>query len=311
MSVSSLILDYEDFLVLRGEIIDKILSASSPDCALLYLYISRQKKDFSPSKAVKDLGFTKERYEKTIFELTCIQVIAQEKKEPQKPSLYYEEKPKYTSSALRSAREDPKFSAVCDTAENMLGKTLTEGMFRSLLYIYDRLELPADVIIELLVYLKTNKKNNIRSTDIENEARLWVDMGVVTYADVTKYIENKYAQKPLIEAMMQALKIYDRELSATEERYITAFINYGFTSDVVALCAEKTIASLNKFSFQYLNKILLNLKEQRLFTVEQILASDPKFKDFKQQQATVQNQSIQENALADWELEMMKELQKG
>lgn len=305
MSISSLILDYEDFLVLRGEIIDKILLSSNPDAALLYLYISRAKKSFNPSKAMKHLGFTKERYDKTVYDLMCMQVL-ESKKEEKKQSIHYEEKPKYTTSALRAAREDVRFSAVCDTAESVLGKVLTDSYIKTLLYIYDRLKLPAEVIVELLVYLKDNKSEPPRRSDIEREARLWIDMGIATYTDATNYIASKYAEKPLFESMMQALKIYGRDPQPIEERYILSFINYGFTSDVVSLAVEKMFSSLGKFSFQYLNKILLSFKEQNLFTVDDILQKDPNFKGFAKE--GLENSTVAE--LADWEIEMMKELQK-
>ena len=214
MSVTELILNIDDFCVLKGDIVDKVLLSSNPDGALLYLYISRAKKSFDPKKAMKHLNFSKDRYDKTVYELISMQVLKETK--PVQNSINFTEKPKYSVLELRDARQDSRFSAVCQTAERILGKTLTEGYLRSLFYIYDQLKLPAEVIIELLVYLKDKSNSTPRRMDIEREAHLWIDMGIANHNDATNYITSKFAEKPIFDAMMSALKIYGRILSQSK-----------------------------------------------------------------------------------------------
>lgn len=306
MSVSDLILNTDDFCVLKGDLVDKILLSSNPDAALLYLYMSRAKKSFTQANAMKHLNFSKERYDLAVYELRTMQVVKDKNDKP-KESIAFTDKPKYTVAELRDARSDKRFSAVCDTCESVLGKALTEGYLRTLLYIYDRLKLPAEVIVELLMYLKSKSTTVPRRMDIEREAHLWVDMGIATHNDASNYIASKFAEKPLFDAMMSALKIYGRDPQPIEERYILYFINYGFTADVVELAVERMNNSLGKFSFQYLNKILLSFKEKNLFTVEEIIANDP---EYTKSDKNIKPNINRSGELADWEIELMKELNK-
>lgn len=306
MSVSSLILNTGDFCVLRGDIIDKILLSGNADAALLYLYMSRAKRKFEEKNAIKHLNFTKERYDRTVYELLSMQAI--EKQAEKQTSISYTEKPKYTVNELKTSRSDQNFDSVCQMAEGVLGKVLTDGYLRSLLYIYDSLNLPAEVIVELLVYLKEKSKTVPKRADIEREAHLWVDMGIATYTDATNYIASKYAEKPVFDAMMSALKIYGRDPQPIEERYILSFINYGFSPDVIEVSVDRMHNSIGKFSFQYLNKILLRLKEEKLFTIEQIVAKDPDFvKPIKQNDKNKSPNTERTGALLDWEIELIKE----
>ena len=68
------------------------------------------------------------------------------------------EAPRYTGDELRRARlDDQTFSGLCDAAEGITGRALTEGQLRCLLTIYDYLGLDAGATIELLSYLKKRK----------------------------------------------------------------------------------------------------------------------------------------------------------
>ncbi|MFI3226862.1 MAG: DnaD domain protein [Clostridia bacterium] len=307
MAISDLILNTDDFCVLKGDLVDKILLSSNPDAALLYLYMSRAKKKFTPTNAMKHLNFSKERYDLAIYELTAMQVVKRQNDDKPKQSIGFTDKPKYTVAELRDARSDKRFSAVCDTCESVLGKALTEGYLKTLLYIYDRLKLPAEVIVELLMYLKSKTSTVPRRMDIEREAHLWIDMGIANHNDATNYIASKYAEKPVFDAMMKALKIYGRDPQPVEERYILHFINYGFAPDIVELAVNRMNDSIGKFSFQYLDKILLSFKEKNLFTIEEIIAHDP---EFKKSDKNIQPNTARTGELADWEIELMKELSK-
>lgn len=308
MSVSSLQLELDDFCVLRGEIVDKLLLASNPDAALLYLYITRAKKSFNEKKALEHLNFSKERFDRAIFDLISMKAVSEVKTEPK--SVAFVDKPKYSVSDIRDARKDDHFSAVCMTAESIIGKVLSEGYVKSLLYIYSELKLPAEVIIELLAYLKDKTKSAPKRTDIEREAHSWIDMGIATHADATNFIEKKMAEKPIFDSMMAALKIYGRDPQPVEERYISQYISYGFSADAVELCVEKMHQTTNKFSFSYLNGILKNLKDKNLFTSQEILNDNPEFiKDTKKNRnsAPVVERT---GALEQWEVDFINELKR-
>lgn len=307
MSVSELILNTDDYCVLKGDLVDKILLSSNPDAALLYLYMSRAKKSFAPANAMKHLNFSKDRYDHAVYDLMTMQVVKEKNKDVAKATVFTE-KPKYTNAQLREARVDKRFNAVCDFCETILEKPLTAGYLKSLLYIYDRLKLPAEVIIELLTYLKSKSLNAPRVLDIEREAHDWLDMGIATHVDATNYISSKYAQKTLISDILPMLNIENREILPSEEKHLINFINYGFTPDVINLAIERMNNQIEQFSFKYLNGILMSFREKNLFTVAEILEKDP---EFTKNTKNIVPKVERTGDLEPWEIEIINDFRKG
>ncbi|MFI3115258.1 MAG: DnaD domain protein [Clostridia bacterium] len=305
MSISKLILDSNDFCVLKGEIVDKILLTANPDVAILYLYMTRNKEDISEKSVLKNLNFSKERYDLAIYDLLSMQILKREAEDTKPISTL--KKPNYTIAEINEARKDNKFEAVCITCEQTINKRLTTGYIKTMLYLYSGLKLPAEVIIELLAYIKSKSLDIPTTKDIEREATNWVDMGIASYSEATNYIASKLTEKPLIEDMMHALKKFDRKLQENEEDYIIKFISYGFKPDAVVLAVDKMYRSINRFSYSYLNKILINLKDQNLLTAEDILSDDEKL---EKKDRHIKPQSQRTGELEPWEIEMMKELHK-
>ncbi len=263
-----------DFCVMRSDVIDKLLQCGDGDSALLYLYVLRQGKHFEEKKAARELGFTQERYERAVFTLTGLELAsAPQEKVSEAPAQTI---PAYRAAELRQARQgDHRFSAVCDAAEAVFGRTLTESQVRSLFVAYDHLGLPAEVIIELLTYLK-NEKEMVKRRDIEREACLWADMGLFSVQAATEYLNRREAEKPLLAAMRTALGLSEeRALSAVESRSISEFIARGFPPEAVAMAARRMEQSIGTFSWQYLRKILAAWDQKGVHTVAEITAVEP------------------------------------
>lgn len=272
-SLAQLLSSADEFCVMRREVIDKLLQCGDGDSALLYLYIVQQGKRLDEKQAARGLGFSQERYDRAVFTLTGLELTAAAPKnpEPAQPEI-----PAYPASELRQARQgDRRFAAVCDTAESVFGRTLTEALVRSLFVAYDHLGLPAEVIIELLTYLK-RQKDMVKRRDIEREACQWADMGLFSVQAATEYLNRREAEKPLIGAMRVALGLpEDRALSAAESRAISEFIARGFGPEAVALAARRMDQSIGAFSWQYLRKILSSWDQKGAHTVAEITAVDP------------------------------------
>ena len=270
MNLSSLLLPEGEFRVIRCDIADKILACGDGDSALLYLYALRRGEGLDEKTAMRDLRFSKERFDRALFTLTRLS-IQESAPTPPAPS----EKPRYTASELRQAREnDHKFAAVCAAAEDTLGQFLSESQVRSLYLIYDHLGLPAEVIIELLSYLKRDR-GTVHRRDIEREAYLWSDMGIYTYQQAQAYLSRVEAEKPLMDAMFQAMHIIGREPVAAERQFVSACIEKGFPPETVALAMRRMEQNIGKFSLNYLKKILLLWHEKGVHTVAEVTALEP------------------------------------
>lgn len=312
MSLTSLIPASEEFCVLRTQIVDNLLTCRDGDSALLYLYLVRQGKAFDEQKALRDLNLTRERYDRAVHTLTSLNLTSQYTNTSPKAS----EKPvapmRYTAAELRARREgDHRFASVCQTAEMVLGRTLTEAQLRTLMNAYVNLGLPADVLIDLLTYLHRERKTVTRR-DIEEQAYLWADMGIFTAEAAAAFLSRREAEKPILQKMMCALDLAGREPAPDEYRYLSGFIRQGFDAEAVKLAKERMIARLGKFSWKYLAGIMESWHKKDLHTAAEITAVEPQLRQSTPafaSGATSKPPVKQDGNLADWEREWLEEFE--
>lgn len=309
MPLPTLMLTAGDFCVMRAEVADKLLACRDGDGALLYLYLLRRGAEFEENEAMRALGFDKARYDRAVFTLTRLELAenpaaAPVKEREQSPA------PLYKAAELRQARMgDLKFSAVCQSAESVLGRTLTEGQLRTLFIIYDHLGLPADVTIELLSYLK-REKGTVTRRDIEQEAYLWADMGLFDSAAAGEFLKRRETEKPVMEAMLLALHMGARPPAPNEARYLSEIIRMGFPPEAVSLAYDRMTRTISKFSWRYLRGILTKWHEKNVHTVSEITALEPE----SRQKKTVAEQTYLSDTpseLEDWEKQWLAEKERN
>lgn len=310
MSLASLLMPEGEFRVIRCDVADRLLNCGDGDAALLYLYILRQGKRFEPRAAMRALNFSQERYDRAAFTLTGLAVTESPTAAETAPA----PTPRYTASELRAARmDDHRFHAICDAAEGVIGRPLTDVLIRTLFTVYDHLGLPAEVIIELLSYLKRDK-GVIRGRDIEREACIWADKGILTTADAQRYLSQAEAEKPLRDALAAALGIVGRTPTAAERTLIALCLDKGFPPDALQLAIARMQRNIGAFSASYLRKMLLAWDEKSVHTVSEITALEPEAahrqappRDSAGQTASAPADNGQ---LADWEREWLAEVQR-
>lgn len=314
MSLASLLMPEGEFRVIRCEIADKLIQCGDGDAALLYLYIIRRGSRFDETQAMRDLRFSKERFERAGFTLTNL-AIAQS---PTAAEVTPAPAPRYTAAELRTARTgDHRFHAICDTAEAVLGRPLTDALLRTLYTVYDHINLPAEVIIELLSYLGRDK-GTIKGRDIEREACIWSDKGILTTADAQRYLAEVEAEKPLREALFQALGVIGRSPTAAERSLIALCLEKGFPPDALQLALTRMKRSIGQFSASYLRKMLSSWDQKGVHTVAEITALEPESVQKNQPAAPVSEppfgstpaQGGQPDQLADWEKEWLEEVKR-
>ncbi len=255
------------------EMLDKLINIGDGDAALLYLYILRHGNGTDSDTAMRKLKLPSDRFERAIFTLNSLNTPAVAAVEDNPNAV-----PQYTASELRRARkEDHKFSAVCQSAEDTLGRTLTESQLRNLFTAYDHWGLSAGAIIELLAYLK-NEKKEIRTRDIRKEAYHWADMGIVTAQGAQEYIARLAAEKPISEAIYRALST-DPQHPASKAQEVCRFaLSHGFPPDAVELAMRRTGTKKGEKSFDYTLGILKGWEAKGIHTVSEITALEPETK---------------------------------
>ena len=303
MSLTSLIPAGSEYCVLRADAVDRLLSCGDADGALLYLYLIRLGSDFREEDAMRDLHFSPERMERAVFTLTNLQ-IASAPRDLRPAKTTGSPSPRYTVSELRARRtDDRRFEAVCQTAESVLGRMLTESQLRTLYTAYDHLGLPADVLIDLLTYLK-QEKQTVTRRDIEEQAYLWADMGIYTAQASAAFLSRLEKEKPIIADMLRALDMAGRSPSPSEYRYLSEFIRQGFDANAVGLAKERLYQRIGRFSWKYLKGILDSWHDKGVHTVEEITALEPAVK----QQTAPSPAAPQSEKLQDWEKDWLDQL---
>lgn len=311
MPIASLIPTSDEFCVLRSQVADTLLACRDGDSALLYLYLVRKGAAFSEQQAMRDLGMARDRYERAVHTLTNLNLV-QDQTTPDKPVQQETDKPpRYSMAEIRARREgDHRFASVCTTAEAVLGRPyLTESQLRTLMTAYEYLELPADVLIDMLMYLK-REKGLVSRRDIEEEAFLWADMGIFTAKQATVYLARREEEKPILNAMLRALDMAGRDPAPKEYRILSEFIRKGFDADAVGLAKERMYQRIGDFKWSYLRGILNGWDAKGVHTVSEITAIEPNQRTPNNAAAvTPQNPERDSGNMQDWEREWLQQFE--
>ena len=125
--MTSVLLPEGELRVARCDMLDKLIAVGDGDAALLYLYILRHG-GTDGSAAARALRLSADRYERAAFTLNNLIAPTEKTKAATDKSA---EAPRYTGDELRRARlDDQTFSGLCDAAEGITGRALTEGQLR-------------------------------------------------------------------------------------------------------------------------------------------------------------------------------------
>lgn len=109
---------------------------------------------------------------------------------------------------------------------------------------------------------------------IEREGYAWARMGIDTQAAAAEYL-RKYAQRQqCFPQYMRALGLGERPPVASEEKYLTAWQDMGFSPEAVALAYDKTVLKCREFKWAYCNGILKRWHQAGLHTLEEIQRQD-------------------------------------
>lgn len=303
MAGTTVLLPEGELRVASCDTLDKLIAVGDGDAALLYLYILRNGDSADQKTIMRSLHMPQERFERALFTLNGLTAPTAPKKEEK-----VHDAPKYNADELRRARiDDNRFSAVCQSAEDVLGRTLTETQLRCLLTAYDHLGLSAEAIIELLSYLK-KEKGVVRLADIRKETYLWADMGIISANDAHTYIARKTKEKPLSEAIYRSLGAKEDEPSPKEQRVAAFVLSRGFAPDAVTLAVERTEKQRGQRSLDYTLGILRQWDEKNVHTVSEITALEPELKKAAGQTMAAPTEPA---VLSAWEEEWQNRVKKS
>ena len=264
---------------------DKLIAAHDGDVALLYLYRLRTGCT-EAEKAAGDLCRTLREIEAADEKLRrmglAVAAPAGEKK-PFTPPLpeAEDELPQYSGEDInRRSLEDPFFAAILSEARKVMGRNLSSVDMRTLFAAYDYLGLPADVMMMLINYcgevytLRYGTQRRPTARAIQKEASRWRELEIMSMEQAEKYILEQQERSTLISRVKDALNIRGRELSRSEQEYISAWLDLGFGVDELAIAYDRTVTNTGALKWSYMNKIVLSWKEKGLLSAKDIEEKD-------------------------------------
>lgn len=268
----------DESVTVSGAALRRLLEKGDGDAALLYLALLRHQGTVPPRALAGELRWERTRIETAEAALRQIELITPSASELPEPA---DEKPEYRQEDVTVALEgNDEFRGLTAAVEQKLGKKLSTPDLGTLLGLYDYLGLPPDVIYLLVCHcaerIRRRYGEGRRPTlrQIEKEAYAWARMGIDTQTEAAEYLK-KYAQRQeCVPAYMHALQLGSRLPVAGEEKYLTAWQEWGFSPEAVSIAYEKTVLKCHELKWPYINGILKKWHEAGLHTPEQIAAGD-------------------------------------
>lgn len=176
-----------------------------------------------------------------------------------------------TSSEIHEmTKRQPVIRSLLHETEAILGKTLTSTDISTVISLYDWAGIPANVILMAAAYCASLDKRNLRY--IEKTALSWQEMGLDNDKAIEEYLDRQSVLRKHEQEVQTAFGIYDRRLTAKEQKYIHQwYAEYQFSIDIIRLAYEKAVDNTGKVSFPYIHKILSAWHEKGFKTPEEAL----------------------------------------
>ena len=274
---------------ISSAIADKLISAHDGDVALLYIYMVRRG-GHDLDAAARDLCRTMSEISAAAEKLQRMGLMpdgaapakAAAKEEKLPPP---DEIPQYRSEDIvRRCKENGEFAVVVAEAQTALTHTLSSVEMKTLFGIYDYLALPPEVIMMLINYCVARcreqstpdhpRRPSMRN--IEKEAYNWVHQEILTLDQAEEYIRRQRERRDALGRAKAAVGVHGRELTPTETKYLSAWLDMGFDEDALAIGYDRTVTNTGALKWSYMNKIMQSWHEKGLHSAEEIESGDPR-----------------------------------
>lgn len=273
----------EESIVLPGNAAERLIRSGNGDAALLYIAFIRSRTAPDAAALCSLLGWSRLRFDTAARALEQLGLLSRPESAPSPaaPAATPErDRADYTNADLLGALERQEFAALSRAVDHALGKRLTTPDQKILLGLYDDLGLSADVIYLLVNFCIERSAERYgagrRPTmrQIEQEGYAWARMELTDQDRASAYIKKCHRSREALPRMMQLLGLGERKLSASEDRYLTAWLDMGFEDAAIELAYDKTMLKCKELKWPYMNKILTAWHEKGLHTVKAVEEGD-------------------------------------
>ena len=149
--------------------------------------------------------------------------------------------------------------------EQRLGTTLSFNMQSILLMLHDDYGLPVEVIMLAVEYAVSRKK--ITPKFIANVGKLWCEKEIDTIDKAMEYIETQGAAEKYWAEFRDATGVKNPTPTKAQREFLHSWINtLHFSMEMILLAYEEMANNTDKFSFPYMNKVLINWSKDNIKT---------------------------------------------
>ena len=253
----------------------RLLSAASPDAALLYIYL---KSENSLEQAGEDLRLNESRISCAAAVLRQLGLWTDEKP----ARVLAGERPSYSERDVLEAMDgDNDFRSLYGEIQRQLGRSLNTEELKILLGFVRYLGMSPEVISILVSFCRdrARQKGSSRNPSlrtIEKEAYAWAERGIDSVEEAAAYIQTQNVRHSRLGRLMQILQIRGRNLTAAEERYANQWLDMGFEESAILEAYERTCLNTGGMNWAYMNKILQRWHASGLHTAEAVKNGDHK-----------------------------------
>ncbi len=185
--------------------------------------------------------------------------------------------PAYSTAQLKSFKEKDEIAELLFVVSTYLEKTLSATEMNAILFFYDELKFPANLIEYLIEYCVSKGSKSIHY--IQKVALAWADEGISTREQAMS-ATNTYNKN--VFAVFNEFKIKGRSPIKSEVDYINKWVNdYAFTLDIVKEACQRTVLQTSKPDFRYCDGILTGWYNNKVHHLSDIEQLDTAFKKKK------------------------------
>ena len=252
-----------------------LLSAASPDAALLYLY-TRSGNDWKNAGA--ELHMNESRLGCAEATLRQLGLMLDDRVSHIAPG----ERPSYSERDVLQAMDgDGDFRGLYGEVQRLLGRSLNTEELKILLGFVRYLGMTPELVSVLVCYCKdrARRKGSLRNPSlraIEKEAYAWAEQGIESVEDAAAFIQKENVRNSRISRLMGLLQIHGRSLTGAEERYAKAWLDMDLSEELISMAYERTCLNTGGLYWAYMYKILQRWHDQGLRTAEDVRTGDRK-----------------------------------
>lgn len=176
----------------------------------------------------------------------------------------------YPQNQIQEFKNMEDVKSLIFMTEHYIGKSLSKNDINTLIYIYDELHFPVELIEYLIEYCVNNNHRSLRY--IEKTALAWANEGILTVEMAKKSISR--FRKEYFD-ILKAYGISGRNPVEVEIEYMSKWINdFGFNMDIIFEAIKRTMANISKPSYSYTDKILTDWAAKSVHHLNDIPVSD-------------------------------------